>query len=96
MMMGCLETNLYIYILSLGGTKSLLGVSLLFTCLAEVPIFFFSDRMVNLLSVKGVICLAIFAMTLRMLGHYLIVHSPTLWVMPFIEVVCQKRGCFSL
>ena len=47
--MGMVETYLFLYLDMLGGTTLLMGLALTFTCLSEVAIFFYAERIMDAL-----------------------------------------------
>ncbi|KCV67782.1 hypothetical protein H696_05723 [Fonticula alba] len=44
LLMSLVSVYLFVFLRSLNGTPTLMGLTLTFTCIAEVPLFFFADR----------------------------------------------------
>ena len=88
LMMGVIATNLFIYLTrELHGSQSLNGASLTFTCIAEVPVFFFSGKLIEKLTPHGVVGLAALCMTVR-LGFYAILpFFPSPWFVLPVELL---------
>ena len=99
---GIISAYLFVYLASLGGSVVLMGVSLTVTCIAEVPVFFYSGRLVEVLGELGVFTLTFACFTLRMLAYSLLTSAE--WVLP-VEVlhgitfgagVCVRVSCDAL
>jgi MFS family permease len=68
-----------------GGDKSLLGVALFITTLSEVPIMFFSNRLLKGLKSRGLLILAIFFTGLRCLLYALVAGPVALLVLQLVH-----------
>ncbi|XP_066282411.1 major facilitator superfamily domain-containing protein 6-like [Branchiostoma lanceolatum] len=81
---GVLETFAFWYLKDLGGSQLLLGLCLTVNCIAEVPFFFFSGKLIEKISHKGVFSLSLFCFSLRFLFLSLLVNP--WWAIP-VEVL---------
>ncbi|XP_066282413.1 major facilitator superfamily domain-containing protein 6-like [Branchiostoma lanceolatum] len=81
---GVLETFAFWYLKDLGGSQLLLGLCLTVNCIAEVPFFFFSGKLIEKISHKGVFSLSLFCFALRFLFLSLLVNP--WWAIP-VEVL---------
>ncbi|CAH1261838.1 MFSD6 [Branchiostoma lanceolatum] len=81
---GVLETFAFWFLKDLGGSQLLLGLCLTVNCIAEVPFFFFSGKLIEKISHKGVFSLSLFCFALRFLFLSLLVNP--WWAIP-VEVL---------
>ncbi|XP_019640591.1 PREDICTED: major facilitator superfamily domain-containing protein 6-like [Branchiostoma belcheri] len=81
---GVLETFAFWFLKDLGGSQLLLGLCLTVNCIAEVPFFFFSGKLIEKISHKGVFTVALFFFALRFLLLSLLVDP--WWAIP-VEVL---------
>ncbi|XP_078591661.1 major facilitator superfamily domain-containing protein 6-like [Branchiostoma floridae x Branchiostoma japonicum] len=81
---GVLETFAFWYLKDLGGSQLLLGLCLTVNCIAEVPFFFFSGRLIEKISHRGVFSVSLFCFALRFLFLSLLVNP--WWAIP-VEVL---------
>lgn len=75
--MGAILSTLFLYLKVLGASELLMGLSITFTCIAEVPFFFFFERLVALLKVRGVLYLSFACYVIRLL-YYSFLTNPWL------------------
>jgi len=75
--MGTILNTLFLYLKELGASEFLMGLSITFTCVAEVPFFFFYDRMLKYLKVRGFLYLAFLCYIIRFV-YYSLLTDP--WV----------------
>eukprot|EP00898_Chlorokybus_atmophyticus_P007440 jgi/Chlat1/7698/Chrsp64S07146 len=80
--MGIIENYLFLYLQELHASKTLMGLSLTVTCIAEVPVLFFSGRIIELLTIQGTLVLVLLCYFVR-LGFYSIM--PSAWTVLFVE-----------
>eukprot|EP00127_Corallochytrium_limacisporum_P007507 Clim_evm29s253 gene=Clim_evmTU29s253 len=72
---GSISNNLFLYIDDLGGNSTIMGLSLLFTCISEVPVLQFSHHFLERMGVEAVIYTSIACYVLR-LTLYSITTNP--------------------
>lgn len=85
--MGIIATALFLYLTELGATTTLLGGTLLSTCVSEVPFFFFSDKIVKALTPHGVLVLASWCLALRLLLYSAIPYYPAIELILPVELL---------
>jgi PPP family 3-phenylpropionic acid transporter len=85
--MGIIATALFLYLTELGASTTLLGGTLLSTCVSEVPFFFFSDKIVKALTPHGVLVLASWCLALRLLLYSAIPLYPALELILPVELL---------
>jgi MFS family permease len=85
--MGIIATALFLYLTELGATTTLLGGTLLSTCVSEVPFFFFSDKIVKALTPHGVLVLASWCLALRLLLYSAIPFYPAIELILPVELL---------
>ena len=61
-----IESYLFLYLKELGGTTFLAGLTLFFTCVAEVPMFYFSKNIMARFTVAQLLHLTMFTYTVRL------------------------------
>ncbi|XP_071949596.1 major facilitator superfamily domain-containing protein 6-like [Antedon mediterranea] len=77
MCFGITSTFLFVYINDLNGDHMLMGLTLVTTCLSEIPFLYFSGRLIDFLGHQNVIYLTLLCYSLRFLG-YSLVRNPYL------------------
>jgi PPP family 3-phenylpropionic acid transporter len=89
-----IQNYLFLYLNDLEASKTLMGLSLMFATISELPVFYFSDRLLDRFSATGMIFIAMSFLVLRLLAYSLIqipllilliqlLHGPTysaMWV----------------
>jgi len=75
---------LFIYMESLGASKTLMGLSLTISTISEVPVLFFGDRLLRRFGTRGLMLMA-----MGMVGLRLVLYSTTSlpWVILLIQLV---------
>jgi PPP family 3-phenylpropionic acid transporter len=68
---------LFLYMNAMGASQSLMGLSLTVATLSEMPVFYFSDRLLNRWGARGLLAFSISVYVLRVLA-YSVVYSPYL------------------
>ena len=74
---GVVNNFLFLYLSDLGASKSLMGWSLFVATLSEIPIFFFSSRLLQRYGAPGVLMIALGANVIRLAAYALM---PAAWV----------------
>lgn len=80
--MGIIATALFLFLTELGASTSLLGGTLLATCVSEVPFFFFSEKIVAKLTPHGVLVFASWCLALRLVLYSALPHYPIELILP--------------
>jgi hypothetical protein len=71
---------LFLFLQDLGGSETLMGLTLTVTCLAEVPVFHFQPQLLKLVSVHTMLHIVMWTYMLRM-GLYALVRGVTSFIM---------------
>lgn len=74
-LMCLVNVYLFVYLADMGGTSTLFGLSLAVTCIAEIPFFFFSERLLKRFSPSAVILFSICVYSLRFI-YYSFITNP--------------------
>ena len=85
------NTYLFLYMDELGASKTLMGFSMLVATISEVPLLFFSNRLIRRFGPLGLLVLALFVSGLRLL-LYSVVHYPT----GIVVIQCLQGLTFPL
>jgi len=64
----------------LNGSRTLMGLSLTFTVLTEIPFFFFAKMLLNRVGIRGMIVLAHLGYVARVIGYTYLTNA--WWVLP--------------
>ena len=80
--MATINNYLFVYMQSLGATKTLMGIALTFSTLSEIPAMFFSDRLLRRFGARGMLVIAMTTIGLRLLCY-------SLTTQPWIVLVIQ-------
>jgi PPP family 3-phenylpropionic acid transporter len=89
-----IQNYLFLYLNDLEASKTLMGLSLMFATISELPVLYFSDRLLNRFSATGMIFISMSFLVLRILAYSFIqipllilliqlLHGPTysaMWV----------------
>jgi len=84
---GVIDGYLFLYLDELGGSETLMGTCLTFTCLVEVPVFFFSSHILNALGVDGTLHLVMAAFVVRLLAYSTLLYWPSPWLVLPVELL---------
>lgn len=84
MCLSALSNFLFLYMESLGATRTLMGFSLTAATLSELPMFFFADRFLKRWGARGLLLISMSAYVLRSL-LYSFVATP--WIILFIQLL---------
>ena len=71
---------LFLFIKDLGGSETLMGISLVFAMATEIPFFFFSGTLLSVFGEVWLIASAMIAYIIRVLGYSILVNP--WWVLP--------------
>jgi hypothetical protein len=74
---GVIGEFLFLFLQDLGGSETLMGLTLTVTCLAEVPVFHFQPQLLKLVSVHTMLHIVMWTYMLRM-GLYALVSNRAL------------------
>jgi len=77
---GIIESFLYVYTKSLGGSEMLMGFARAITCAAEIPVFHFSNSLLEKCGEYGTITIAVLVYSIR-LGYYSYLHVLPIWAL---------------
>jgi MFS transporter, PPP family, 3-phenylpropionic acid transporter len=81
--MATINNYLFVYMQSLGASKSLMGFALTVSTLSEIPVMFFSDRLLRRFGARGMLVIAMTTIGLRLIG-YSLTSQP--WVVLLIQL----------
>jgi len=84
---GVIESYLFLWLQELNASQKLMGLTLSLNCLAEVPIMFFSDRIIKRVGTDGCIHLVMAAMVLRLTAHSTLALWPSTWLVLPVELL---------
>jgi len=84
---GVIDGYLFLWLEELHASQKLMGLTLTATCLAEVPIMFFSDQIIRAVGTDGCIHLVMAAFVLRLLAHSSLALWPTTWLILPVELL---------
>lgn len=79
MCLAIIGNYLFLYMNELGASKTLMGLCLTFATISELPILFFSDRLLGRWQARGLLLIALLAYVVRALA-YTIVNEPWLFL----------------
>ena len=80
--MATINNYLFIYMQSLGASKTIMGIALTCSTLSEIPAMFFSDRLLRRFGARGMLVIAMTTIGLRLIGY-----SLTTW--PWVVLLIQ-------
>jgi MFS transporter, PPP family, 3-phenylpropionic acid transporter len=81
--MATINTYLFVYMQSLGASKTLMGLALTVSTLSEIPVMFFSDRLLRRFGARSMLVIAIMTIGLRLIC-YSLTRQP--WVVLVIQL----------
>jgi PPP family 3-phenylpropionic acid transporter len=81
--MATINNYLFVYMQSLGASKTLMGFALTVSTLSEIPALFFSDRLLRRFGARGMLVIALTIIGLRLVG-YSVTTQP--WVVLVIQL----------
>jgi PPP family 3-phenylpropionic acid transporter len=84
MCMGMLSNYLFIYMEELGVSKTMMGLALTFATISELPILYFSDRLLARWNARGLILVSLAAYIVRALA-YTLVTAP--WMFLLVQLL---------
>ncbi len=80
--MATINNYLFVYMQSLGASKTLMGFALTVSTISEVPAMFFSDRLLRRFGARGMLIIAMTTIGLRLIGY-------SLTTQPLVVLVIQ-------
>ena len=81
--MATINNYLFVYMQSLGASKTLMGFALTVSTLSEIPALFFSDRLLRRFGARGMLVIAMTTIGLRLIGYSLTTQP---WVVLLIQL----------
>ena len=82
--MATINNYLFVYMQSLGASKTLMGIALTVSTISEVPAMFFSDRLLRRFGARGMLVIAMTTIGLRLICYSLTTQP---WVVLIIQLV---------
>ena len=82
--MATINNYLFVYMQSLGASKTLMGIALTVSTISEVPAMFFSDRLLRRFGARGMLVIAMTTIGLRLICYSLTTQP---WVVLVIQLV---------
>jgi MFS transporter, PPP family, 3-phenylpropionic acid transporter len=82
--MATINNYLFVYMQSLGASKTLMGFALTVSTLSEIPAMFFSDRLLRRFGARGMLVIAMTVIGLRLISYSLTTQA---WVVLLIQLV---------
>jgi PPP family 3-phenylpropionic acid transporter len=79
MCMAIISSFLFLYMNDLGASKTLMGLSLTFATISELPILFYSNRLLIRWGARGLMLIALLAYTVRALA-YTVISEPWMFL----------------
>jgi len=84
---GVIDGYLFLFLEELGSHETLMGATLTFTCISEVPIFFFSKAIINRLGADGTLHLVVACFLLRLAAYSTLAYWPAPWMVLPVELL---------
>ncbi|XP_071485867.1 major facilitator superfamily domain-containing protein 6-like [Diadema antillarum] len=81
---GVISTYQFLFLAELSGTHTVMGLTLTFTCMSEVPFMFFARQIIEKLSHRGVFVLTLFCYVIRFVA-YSFLQNP--WLILPVELL---------
>lgn len=82
--MATISNYLFVYMQSLGASKTLMGFALTVSTISEIPVMFFSDRLLRRFGARGMLVIAMTTIGLRLICYSLTTQA---WVVLVIQLV---------
>jgi PPP family 3-phenylpropionic acid transporter len=82
--MAITSSFLFLYMNDLGASKTLMGLSLTFATISELPILFYSNRLLNRWGARGLMLVALMAYVVRALA-YTVISEP--WMFLVVQLL---------
>jgi PPP family 3-phenylpropionic acid transporter len=82
--MATINNYLFVYMQSLGASKTLMGFALTVSTISEIPAMFFSDRLLRRFGARGMLVIAMTTIGLRLIAYSLTTQP---WVVLIIQLV---------
>jgi MFS_1 like family len=84
---GTIESFLFLFLEDLGGSESLMGLTLTVTCIAETLIFFYASSIMHFLGLDGCFHLCFFAFLVRLGSYATLSHWKSPWAVLPVELL---------
>ena len=84
---GTIEGFLFIALEDLGGTSTLMGLSLTFTCISETLVFYFSNEIIQLLGLRRCFHVCFLAFLVRLVAYTTMSWWKTVWLVLPVELL---------
>lgn len=84
---GVIGEFLFLFLSELGGSETLMGLTLTFTCMAEVPVFHYQGAILRHISVHTMLHVVLCTYALRLMLYALLPLSPSPWVVLPVELL---------
>lgn len=84
---GVIDGYLFLYLEELGAHETLMGATLTFTCISEVPILFFSSAILTKLGTDGTLHLVVACFLLRLAAYSTLAYWPAPWMVLPVELL---------
>jgi hypothetical protein len=84
---GTIESFLFLFLEDLGGTESLMGLTLTVTCIAETIVFYYATKIMKFLTLDGCFHLCFLAFLVRLGSYATLAHWKTPWAVLVVELL---------
>ncbi|EFX61912.1 hypothetical protein DAPPUDRAFT_302678 [Daphnia pulex] len=92
-LVGCTGNYLFLFLEEIGGTRSLMGLSVTISCLTAIPLLLLSDTIFRKFSVPNVLVFCLFTFVVRLIGYSYITNPNLCLVYESMEAI---NGALSL
>jgi MFS transporter, PPP family, 3-phenylpropionic acid transporter len=82
--MATINSYLFVYMQSMGMSKTVMGLALTISTLSEIPVMFFASRLLRRFNPRGLLILAIVVIGLRLVGYAIVTQE---WQILLIQLV---------
>ena len=84
---GTIESFLFLFLEDLGGSETLMGLTLTVTCVAETLVFYYASNIMEFLSLDGCFHLCFLAFIIRLGSYATLAHWKTPWSVLPVELL---------
>ena len=93
--MALVEKFLYLYLINtLNASPKLCGLTTTFTVILELPIFYFTENLLNLIGAHGMFALAAISYILRTYIYTILTEKSVVWILAVEPLHGITFGCF--
>ncbi|KAK9815868.1 hypothetical protein WJX72_010994 [[Myrmecia] bisecta] len=85
--MGNIDGYLFLFLKDLGGSEALMGLTITFACIAEIPVFQCTGWLLRTLGVNPTLHLVLCIFVVRMLCYSLLPHAASPWMVLPVELL---------